>query len=558
MNNNERFFIGNGHFLSIMQGLSIKEIRNEHDSLSFCSLDFINDEPATTFTKSQRIYDTARWHTRLLKVLNKGTNEELLIYPAEIDDRIFYDSGLLIRTFRNSVPLCFKLRIPPYARLVKAPSVVLDTHRTESYWVKISYENYEEILQLSCYGECKFDIPTMTFSAANGESALIISTGTIPASVQRNTLKAFGHYIKENLPEPILPYTYDKNEKVRNVIYSLYAHSVNNFGLMSSTNDTFIRLLPLYTAIRLFNQTGLQRFALSISVNSLKAFLTNKDCVAVAKNHSLQYATDIFSLMPSIILLLAFEAPNERFLSDMKSFMVARCKLQTKSVTAGMLPFEGREYYYNNFCQITDGSAISTLFYIKSTELLCKYANDKEIKEVSEFAKGSFRDNFVNNGKVYLNNPIRTQRSRLPKYIFGICDFCKEDTFTWLTKNSAGAYCCDNCADEFKSKSAPNYGVKKESYLPVLWSEYLDMDIFNSEEISYAQDLAVKELYTIPLCDAALLLYSMSKNHHKACRQVYDHILSKQNSLNLWLDDKGEFDVLTNSLCAYAIINTKL
>lgn len=546
----ERFPIGNGNFYAVMCGFSVKEIRYDHTSPSFCSLEHITEEGQ--FTKSQRIFGTSRWHTRLLRVANDS-----LTYIAEADDRTFPDMNAFVRSVTTSAQLRFSLTIPEGSKLTKAVPITYDNARAKCYWIKNIYANHEEILEIALAGEAEINTEEKTLILNPGESAIVFSMGTIPAIVQKASSKILTALVSDKLPEIPLLYKEESIKYVTEAMYALTVHFANRRGIIAASDDRYIRMLPLYTTLRLLNYIGSQKIASAMSTNALKIFLSQKDCVAIGRNDEGQYATDIFSLTPSLLMLSAFEAPNERFFKDMVSFLGARCRIQARTLVGGMLPFEGREYYYKKICPTTDGSAISTLFFIKSSEMICKNSDDKEMKEALDNAKSSFRENFITDGRIYLNSPKRSAVSRSPKYIYGICDFCGGELFTWLTKNTAGAFCCDDCLPRHRSHPAPNFGVKKESYLPALWSVYLDMDIFTAEEVTSSQDTASKLLDSIPLSDAALLLYSMQKYPHKAKQKVYDHIMAKRNSLGIWYDDKGEFDTLTNSLCIHAIITKK-
>ena len=555
--NNELFPIGNGRFYALIKELSVKEIYATHGNLSFCSFEYQKEDNESSFTKSQRIFNSSRWHTRVLELINPGTNEEFLHYCSETDDTVIPENDLFIRRIKNKEPMFFKLKIPSYARLVKAPDVIYSSYKATAYFIKISYGNYEEILQLSFSGDCRFNPYDMTFSAGTGESIIIFAVGTIPANVHRNSARVFRLYQEEKIPEGALLFKEEKWDNIRNAVFALTIHTMNQRGIVAGSNDPYLRMFPVYASVKLFNSIGIKKFAKALCINSLNRFLSVSDCVGVGPKKELQFSTDIFSVVPSLLWLCAFETPDEAFLKSMLPFMLARCKIQAKSLISGMLTFEGREYYYNNFCPVTDGSAISTLLFIKSTELLCRYSEDKEIQTALLAARDSYRNNFIKDSKIYLNSHKRSFHARFPKFIYGVCSFCENKEFKWLTKNSANSYCCDDCMDIYKSKAAPNINFEKESYLPALWAVYIESDMFTPEEIRYSQDLALNNLDNIHINDLALLLYSMSKFPHKAQRQIYDLIISKQNSLGIWYDRNGNFDTFSNALCALAVSKAK-
>lgn len=554
---NELFPFGNGRFIAYMQKLSINEIRAEHTSRSFCSLEYINTDNAS-FTKSQRIYNSSRWHTRLLKVANQGSDEEHLLYSAEIDDGIIDASDLFIRSFKNTEPLCYRLVLPEYAHLVPCPPVSYKTRHCSSIMIKIEHDNYEEMLHLTFCGPCFFNEEDMLLTVEPGRSAVIFSMGTIPMVIHKNASRALHLITEHKLAEPPIPFRDDDMSSLRNSVYALTTALRANYGIAASSKDAYIRMLPTYATVKLFNTLGMNNAAKALSSNTIRHFLSVKDCAAIGHEKEVQFATDIFSLVPSLLMLTALEAPVEPLLKSMMPFLTARLKIQSKALINGMLPFEGREYYYNNFCAATDGSAVSTLFYVKAAGIFCEHTNDTEISDAYNKAKECFRDNFICDSRIYLNSPKRSMESRLPKFIYGRCDFCGNDRFTWLIKNAVGAYCCDRCIEGHKSDPSPGLGVRKESYLPVFWSLFLELDIFTEDEIAYAQELALRSIDLLSSVDVALLLLSTVYRPHLAQSKIYDTLRSRRNSLDIWYEEAGELDTLTNAISAYAIKKTGL
>ncbi|MBE6573312.1 MAG: hypothetical protein E7652_02845 [Ruminococcaceae bacterium] len=554
-NTKELFPLGNGCMYAVMQGLSVREIRADHFSKSFCSIEKIPESDKSDFTKSQRIHGSTHWHTRLLRVLNRDETNQQLAYVAEADDYLIANENTLIRVFNNKTTIRFKLELPEYATLTEGPVMTHDIHKAQSYFIKVRHDNYEDILQITLFGECRLDLETRTFILIPERSAMILSTGTIPGLILKSSAKALDMVIKNEISVLPLPLNEENITEVRNSVNSILSHTCTFKGIVPSSNDKYIRMLPIYTAVKLFNLINANQCAVMIASNAIKTFLGVRDCVGIGKYNEPQYATDVFALVPSLLILTAIEAPNEKLLKSMASFLTARHKIQTGTLLNGMLPFEGREYFFDNFCSNTDGSAVSTLFYIKSAELLCQFRNDKNSVRALSKVRESFRESFIKDSKIYLNSPKRTENVTLPRYIYGKCDFCNSSNFTWLTKNSVGAYCCDNCSEENKNSTSPKTGVTKESYLPVLWSEYLQIKgIFTEKEIHYSQEMALASLDSIPLCDAALLLNSMTDQPHPESQRVYEFLLSKRNSLDIWYDDNGDFDCLTNALCSYAVV----
>lgn len=556
-NTNELFPFGNGRFIAYMQKLSINEIRAEHTSPSFCSLEHINTDKSS-FTKSQRIFNSSRWHTRLLKVTDQGTSDERLIYSAEIDDTIIDSSDLFIRSFKSTVPIKYNLILPQYAHIAPCPCISYKVRHCKSIWIKIEHDNYEEILQLTFCGLSFYDPSSRTIIIEPGDSAIIFSMGTIPMVIHKNAVRALHLMTDNKLSEPPLSFKDDDLGYLRNSVYALSTSLRGNDGIIASSKDPYIRMLPTYTTFRLFKALGMNNAARILASNTVKHFLSVKDCVALGRHKEPQFATDIFSLVPSLLMLTALEGSVATTSPELTPFLSARLRLQSKALINGMLPFEGREYYYNNFCAVTDGSALSTLFFIKAAGLFSSNTADKEIAHACNIARDSFRNNFVSDARVYLNSPERSIRSRLPAFIYGRCDFCSGDRFTWLIKNSVGAYCCENCIETHKSHSSPRLDVKRESYLPVFWALYLDIDIFTENEIAHAQELALESLDSLPTVDIALLLLSTVRRPHLAQSKIYDILRSRRNSLDIWYEENNELDVMTNAISTYALIKTGL
>ena len=279
-NTKELFPLGNGCMYAVMQGLSVREIRADHFSKSFCSIEKIPESDKSDFTKSQRIHGSTHWHTRLLRVLNRDETNQQLAYVAEADDYLIANENTLIRVFNNKTTIRFKLELPEYATLTEGPVMTHDIHKAQSYFIKVRHDNYEDILQITLFGECRLDLETRTFILIPERSAMILSTGTIPGLILKSSAKALDMVIKNEISVLPLPLNEENITEVRNSVNSILSHTCTFKGIVPSSNDKYIRMLPIYTAVKLFNLINL-------------LFIRNRDCV---KEHKLFKGRILYSV----------------------------------------------------------------------------------------------------------------------------------------------------------------------------------------------------------------------------------------------------------------------
>ena len=134
-------------------------------------------------------------------------------------------------------------------------------------------------------------------------------------------------------------------------------------------------------------------------------------------------------------------------------------RVQMKNLVRYMLPFNGDETYVAGGLlprtALNDGSAESTLLFIKSGELLLPYLQENKLWNVDSInndkktvldVKVHYQTNFVKEGKLITNNPERMSVEEMPSFRHGVC--AGGHGVVWTQKDQNGNYLCPKCFAE--------------------------------------------------------------------------------------------------------------
>jgi len=185
--------------------------------------------------------------------------------------------------------------------------------------------------------------------------------------------------------------------------------------------------------------------------------------------------------VPAYVMLTAFACAEKEggldYLLPLKPMLSWAAHAQTKHLAHGMTGFSGDETYIAGgmFPRVFlyHGSAESTMLYILSVEKYVELFGDEDdlAARVAE-AKSLFRENFVADGQLMANNPIREKIMPPPRFHFGWCDSCilthGPGALTWLERSEDGLYRCTNCRGK-KVENIPEarpYHLGSASLLP--------------------------------------------------------------------------------------------
>lgn len=239
---------------------------------------------------------------------------------------------------------------------------------------------------------------------------------------------------------------------------------------------------------------------------------------------------------------------------------------QKKYLVKGMLPFNGDETYIAGGVlprtAMNDGSAEATLLFITGGEKLIKLAeekgiwNNERIKDNSLIlleTKGKYRENFLINGILATNNPLRKVGLSLPTFRHGVCESCivsekdiRPFTFGWTQKNENDRYLCPECLVENNLPRVEDkvYFLRSVTLMPL----YIGSDLLSIEEITGMVEEIVEDYkktgrfpsrpdgnITVGY-DYGLFLYSLNKLVHPLAGEIYKKMLSVIDPTGSWVE----------------------
>ncbi len=161
-------------------------------------------------------------------------------------------------------------------------------------------------------------------------------------------------------------------------------------------------------------------------------------------------------------------------------------EIQLGHLAAGMTEFSGDETYIaggalTGACMY-QGSAESTLLFIESGRRLLQWAEAQaqwdpakigRYRQVVADAESRYRHNFVADGRLLANNPLREQVAGAPRFRFSFCMAHEPGQptppMTWTERRPDGSYVCADCAGKAsRAPAAPAAGVvlNSVSFMP--------------------------------------------------------------------------------------------
>ena len=148
-----------------------------------------------------------------------------------------------------------------------------------------------------------------------------------------------------------------------------------------------------------------------------------------------------------------YKKTNDKdFLIKLMPFLEWCWEVQKKNLVAGMLPFNGDETYIAGGLiprkVINDGSAEATLYFIEGGTLFLDFAKREKLKDslwlsenlavLSEVSE-KYRDNFIKDGRLMLNNPKRAELCTYPEYRYGVCMYPGHEGYRGILKHYKGS-----------------------------------------------------------------------------------------------------------------------
>ena len=231
---------------------------------------------------------------------------------------------------------------------------------------------------------------------------------------------------------------------------------------------------------------------------------------------------------------------------------------QKRNLVKNMLPFNGDETYVAGGIlprtTLNDGSAESTLLFVQSGRLLLPFMRNNNLGSTDSIQSDEklmltvashYGDNFIQEGKIVANNPLRMSIKEMPEFRHGVCAGGHGVVYTRKDKN--GNYLCPKCYLE--KKVFPNY-ERKSFYIPsiALTPKYIGSDLI-SEKLLRQNIEVIKNSYlksgqissrqglnTVIGYEYGFLLYALSKYHDPLANQVFKDAMSVVDESGAWVE----------------------
>ena len=232
--------------------------------------------------------------------------------------------------------------------------------------------------------------------------------------------------------------------------------------------------------------------------------------------------------------------------------------VQKKNLVKNMLPFNGDETYVAGGIlprtALNDGSAESTLLFIQGGQLLLPFMKNNHLwkKDSIQYDEklmltvaNHYQDNFIQEGKIIANNPLRMSISEMPNFRHGVCAGGHGVVYTKKDKN--GNYLCPKCYME--KKEFPPF-ERKSFYIPsiAITPLYIGSNLISNKLLTQNIDdiknnyIKSGQISSRPGVNIVIgyeygfLLYALSKFHDPVADKVFENTMSVVDESGAWVE----------------------
>lgn len=233
---------------------------------------------------------------------------------------------------------------------------------------------------------------------------------------------------------------------------------------------------------------------------------------------------------------------------------------QEKQLRGNMLPFNGDETYIAGGIlprtHLNDGSSEATLLYLAAAERLLDWCDThrswsveklKQHKQILQSVKEEYGRNFVLNGRVIANNPVRRKLGESPRFRHGVClgrydEHCL--LFGTTERAEDGRYFCYNC---YPKRTRESF-VPKTYFIPsiALLSNLIDYSVV-SAELGAATLRGALAVYSqrgrftwpdepLPGYEMAILSLALLKGQHPRTSEFVHQMLKLRDATGSWVE----------------------
>ena len=232
---------------------------------------------------------------------------------------------------------------------------------------------------------------------------------------------------------------------------------------------------------------------------------------------------------------------------------------QQRNLIDGMMPFNGDETYIAGGVVprkvMYHGSAEATLLFIEGSNRLLDFVKEQGLwskeqtsdleQDVAE-CSSRYRDNFFQDGRLWINNPEREKKVVYPETRPGVCLYPGHVDYFPVTYHFKGSlYFCEACMKRdttgIELPAVERFNIPSANLFPI----YIDAQLLTDEE---KQDLLVQvvDRYRstgristqdrILGYDYGMFLYALARYDHPLAGEVYDKMMALRDSAGAWVE----------------------
>ncbi len=527
--------LGNGEVMVGLRGLDIYQVRGNCLAGRHCLSGVVSDDRLVE-SVSERIRGRDRWRYRIrIDGCEAGGMEEYMTV-----------GNAFVREFSLNQPLSFFL-YPDNEVLFDAQTGVYTMPGGVFY---VNDYPTDKPVCFRVYGD-NVEVRTGEREIAvivRGNSRLIVRFGETPEAVMEDEPGA-----EYNVPcPPAVPTAL--GETVEDYWYVYANYRSQNGGTVSAIEWNLAYIRDLYGASRGLLAAGFYEQARELLQFYWRVW-TEKGFLATAQSVGTDGAMHIHECdeteNPGYLILQAFDyrdaTGDEAFFETLLPMLTWALEKQVGHLYQGMMPFSGDETYAAGGMlpkvHLEDGSCESTMLLIESGRRMQAYERRPEILACIQDARERFRGNFVRDGRLITNNPLRAQAPK-PATKKGVCVYCYR-YMDGLKPNAYGLYTCPDCSGRTEDLSSQKvYRLSCVEMMPA----YIHSDLLTPEEQRGIYESLAKDLIARGSIDGngavgkctgyeyGLLLYGLTAVGSPLRHAVYQMVLDARDEEGIWAE----------------------
>lgn len=572
MSGHDFYSLGNGHIFAVISNSNISSI-SIYGGHSLFSLRMI-DNAMKTFS----YYHNSEASARHEITRSNG------VHCATCTDMTPDGLPVFIKRFRSYVKLSYSIATPngesPYFfSHYRTGNTVNDVLCIES---PIEPGKMPVRALIALYGKAVFINENSSIIIHPGDSYIIAAVGyadLVPSFIEKakklikNGFASTSHFfpkrtrILERCEEFINKKHGIINSESINIIRSfsnnLISHTASNGGIISDFLKPYNDFETSISAVQALMSLGMQESAhLSFSFLSQKyehfgSLYPTESICGEFRLPGFSHASGVYPYFLDTAMELHKKfgyKPNSNVLCDMTEKTL-------DSVKNGQLSFGGNDHYI--ICKafseknVMQGSSVATSAFISAADKLLSYDLNAHIftnkirvslEKAMNVSRVLFKNNFIKDDFIYLNNPFMEVISRRYRFKYGLCERCGDDRSAkrWIEKNRNGNYLCPQCLEISPQLQEHDYTERYRSIYST-FSRYTSSFLSRYELLSYAQrqinkledNIFISSIDLYPFVftsDICRMISFLSSINHSAKDKAYSFLMSLKDTQNRWSD----------------------